>query len=305
MKILVTGATGLVGRALVAALAREGHTVCRLVRPETKPQGDGTGTFDVAWNPKTGELGGAAVGAEAVVNLAGASIAGGPWTEARKKLLRTSRVDTTRSLVNALARMNARPAILVSASAIGFYGDRGDEILTEESAAGRGFLADTSKDWETEALRAQEFHTRVVITRFGIILARHGGALPKIMLPFKFGLGGRVGDGKQWMSWVALEDVVATIRLALNDNKLRGAVNVVAPQPARNAQFAKELARVMHRWAVFPTPALALRLAMGEMAEALLLASQRVAPKVLTNFGYRFAIPDLQSALKKILGSSD
>lgn len=305
MKILVTGATGLVGTALVAALARDGHIVCRLVRPQTKTQGGVPGTFHVAWNPQTGELGGAAVGAEAVVNLAGASIAGGRWTEARKKLLRTSRVDTTRSLVAALGKMNAKPEVLVSASAIGFYGNRGDEILTEESAAGRDFLAGSSKDWEAEALRAQEFRTRVVITRFGIILAKHGGALPPIMLPFKFGLGGRVGNGKQWMSWVALEDVVATIRLALSNSELRGAVNVVAPQPARNAQFAKELARAMHRPAVFPVPAFALRLAMGEMADALLLASQRVAPKVLTNLGYRFANPDLQSALKKILSSSD
>src|SRR2546430_1982415 len=216
MKVLVTGATGLVGTALCAALVHDGHMVCRLVRPATKTAGGSAGAFDVAWNPESGELGGAAVGAEAVVNLGGASIAE-RWTEARKKVLRASRVDATRALVTALAKMNAKPDVLISASAIGIYGgNRGDEILTEQSVPGTDFLADLSKDWEAEALRAQEFKTRVVLTRFGIILARNGGALPKIMMPFKFGLGGPVSDGKQWMSWIALEDVVEVIRLALN-----------------------------------------------------------------------------------------
>src|SRR5216684_3257738 len=176
MKILVTGATGLVGSALVAALARDGHMVCRLVRPGTKTEGGASGTFDVAWNPQTGELGGAAVGAEAVVDLGGASIADGRWTEARKTLLRTSRVDATRALVTALGKMNAKPDVLVSASAIGFYGNRGEELLTEESAPGNDFLASIAKDWEAEALRGEEFRTRVVLARFGIILAKQGGA---------------------------------------------------------------------------------------------------------------------------------
>jgi uncharacterized protein len=166
MKILVTGATGLVGSALVAALARDGHTVCRLIRPGTKSAGRSGGAFDVTWNPETGELGGAAVGAEAVVNLGGASIADRRWTDSRKKLLRTSRVDATRALVTALGKMNAKPDVLLSASAVGFYGSRGDEILTEESAPGNNFLAEISKNWEAEALRAEEFRTRVVLTRF-------------------------------------------------------------------------------------------------------------------------------------------
>jgi hypothetical protein len=300
MTILVTGSTGFVGTALVAALAREGHTVCRLVRSDTKSTRGTVGTFDVPWDPETGTLGGAAVGAEAVVNLGGASIVGGRWTNARKRLLRTSRVDATRSLVTALGKMNAKPAVLVSASAVGFYGNRGDETLTEESAPGNSFLADLAKDWEAEALRAEEFGTRVVLARFGIILATEGGALPEMMQPFKFGVGGRIGDGKQWMSWVTLEEVVAILRLALIKSDLRGPMNIVAPEPARNAEFVKELAQAMHRPAIFPAPAFALRLAMGEMADALLLSSQRVVPQKLTAAGYSFASRNLRDALETI-----
>jgi len=301
MRILITGATGLVGSALVAALAREGHTVFRMVRASTKSPGGRAGTFDVPWDPETGELGGAAVGAEAVVNLGGASIADGRWTDSRKKLLRTSRVDATRALVTALGKMNAKPDVLVSASAVGFYGNRGDEILIEESAPGSDFLGKLARDWEAEALHAEEFGTRVVLTRCGTILASEGGALPKMMLPFKFGVGGRIGDGKQWMSWVALEDVVAVLRLAIIKRELRGPINVVAPEPVRNAEFAKELASVLHRPAIFPAPPFALRMAMGEMADALLLASQRAVPEKLTNCGYSFASRSLKEALQAIL----
>jgi uncharacterized protein len=302
MKILVTGATGLVGTALVDALARDGHTVCRLVRPQTKTEGGTHGAFDVAWNPETGELGGAAVGADAVVNLAGASIADGRWTASRKRLLRTSRVDATHSLVSALGKMNAKPSVLISASAIGFYGNRGDEVLTEASIPGIDFLSDLARDWEAEALRAEAFRTRVVLPRFGIVLAKEGGALPKIMLPFRLGVGGRVATGKQWMSWVALEDVVEILKFALVNRDVRGAVNVVAPEPVTNAEFAKTLARALSRPALFPAPALALKLVLGhEMAEALLLSSQRVLPSTLTRIGYRFAHPQLKAALKIIL----
>src|SRR6266436_7127890 len=300
MKILITGATGLVGTALVAALAREGHTVCRLVRSVTKSTGGTVGAFDVPWNPETGNLGGAAVGAEAVVNLGGASIVDGRWTKARKKLLRTSRVDATRTLVAALGKMNAKPDVLVSASAVGFYGNRGDETLTEDSGPGDDFLGNLAKDWEAEALRAEEFGTRVVLARFGIILASEGGALPEMMLPFKFGIGGRIGDGKQWMSWVALEDVVAILRLALITRGLRGPVNVVSPEPVTNAPFAKELASVLHRPAIFPAPAFALRLAMGEMADAILLSSQRAVPQKLTREGYSFASRNLKDAFETV-----
>jgi uncharacterized protein len=303
MKILVTGATGLVGTALVAALAREGHTVCRLVRSGTKSTGGTVGTFDVPWDPETGSLGSVAVGAEVVVNLGGASIVAGRWTNLRKKLLRSSRVDSTRALVAALKKMNAKPDVLVSASAVGFYGNRGDEILTEESAPANDFLSNLAKDWEAEALRAEQFGTRVVLARFGIILASEGGALPEMMLPFKLGVGGRIGDGKQWMSWVALEDVVAVLRLALIKTELRGPINIAAPEPVRNADFVKELARAMHRPAIFPAPAFALRLAMGEMADALLLSSQRAVPERLTQVGYQFSNPNLALALTTILSA--
>jgi uncharacterized protein len=303
MKILITGATGLVGKALVAALAEDGHTVCRLIRPETKAAGGPPGAFDVSWNPATGDLGGAAVGAEAVVNLGGAPIGEGRWTRARKTLLRSSRVDATRSLVGALEKINAKPAVLVSASAIGYYGDRGDEILAETSAPGSGFLADIAKEWEREALRAEAFGTRVVLARFGVILAVEGGALPKMRLPFRLGLGGRVGSGRQWVSWVTLRDVLGLLKLALADRGLRGPLNVTAPEPVRNADFAAELGRSMRKPAFFPAPAPALRLALGEMADALLLASQRVLPEAAGRAGYRFRDRTLASALESLKGS--
>jgi uncharacterized protein (TIGR01777 family) len=303
VKILVAGATGLVGSALVTALAGDGHMVCRLIRPDTRTDGGAKGAFDIAWNPETGELGGAAVGAEAVINLGGASIADGRWSQARKRSLRSSRVDATRALVTAIGKWNAKPAILINASAIGFYGNRGDETLTEESASGTDFLAETAKDWEAEALRAEAFRTRVVLARFGIILAKHGGALPKMILPFKFGLGGKIGSGKQWMSWIVLEDVVETLGFALVKNELRGPINVVAPNPVTNAEFTKELAMALHRPRLFPAPAFALKLAMGEMADALLLSSQRVVPQKLSEVGFKFANASLSETLSGLLAS--
>jgi uncharacterized protein (TIGR01777 family) len=304
MKILVTGSTGLVGNALVSALAKEGHTVCRLMRPETVVAGGTKDGFNVAWNPATGELGGAAVGADAVVNLAGASIAGGRWTAGRKELLGASRIETTRALVGALAKMNARPSVMVSASAIGIYGNRGDAVLTEESETGTDFLAGLAKEWEAEARKAEALGIRVVLARFGIILAREGGALAKMLLPFKMGVGGKLGSGQQWMSWVTLEDVVGILRMAMEKATLRGAVNVVAPGAVRNAEFTKVLAKALRRPALFPAPAFALRLALGEMADALLLSSQRVTPSRLEQSGYRFLHADLASALKSVLATS-
>jgi uncharacterized protein (TIGR01777 family) len=302
MKILITGSTGLVGTALTQNLQRAGHTVCRLVRPSTSTQTIGTSQgFDVNWNPATGELGGAAVGADAVVNLAGASIADGRWTPQRKQLLRSSRVDTTRALVQALAKMSARPRVLVSASATGYYGNRGDETLTEASQPGNDFLSGIAKEWESEALKAEVLGIRVVRARFGVILSKHGGALPQIMGPFQFGVGGKIGTGKQWMSWITLDDAVAILRLALENANITGALNVVSPQPATNADFTKILAAAMHRPALFPAPAFALRLALGEMADALLLSSQRVLPVQLQKLNYQFTHPDLAAALATIL----
>jgi uncharacterized protein (TIGR01777 family) len=203
--------------------------------------------------------------------------------------------------VNALAKMNARPRVLVSASAIGIYGDRGDELLTEESKTGTDFLSGLAKEWEVEALKAEALGIRVVLARFGIILSREGGALPKMMLPFKFGAGGKLGSGKQWMSWVTMEDVVGILKHAVENSAVRGAVNVVAPGAVRNAEFTKVLAGTMHRPALFPAPAFALRLALGEMADALLLSSQRVAPQKLQQLSYSFLHRELQAALKAVL----
>jgi uncharacterized protein len=309
MKILMTGSTGLIGTALVTALAGDGQTVCRLIRAESAMAGQAPFAeilgkvegFDVAWNPATEELGGAGVGADAVVNLAGASVAGGRWTKERKELLRTSRIETTRALVGALAKMNVRPRVLVSASAIGIYGDRGDEVLTEESKPGTDFLTGLAREWEAEALKAEALGIRVVLARFGIILAQHGGALAKMLPPFKLGVGGKLGSGQQWMSWITLEDVVGIIRLAIENGAIRGAMNVVAPQAVQNTEFTKVLAKTLHRPALFPAPTFALRLALGEMADALLLSSQRVKPQALEKLGYRFLHPELSAALNSVL----
>lgn len=301
MKILVTGSSGLVGKALVEELKRAGNTVVRLVRPGTAGTMRATEGFDVEWNPETGALGGAAVGADAVVNLAGASIADGRWTEARKKLLRGSRVDTTDALVNALARMAIRPRVLVSASATGYYGNRGDEQLTEESSSGDDFLSGIAREWEASAMKAEAIGIRVVRARFGVILAKEGGALPQMVRPFKFGVGGKLGSGEQWMSWVTLADVVRILRLVLEDGAVRGPINVVSPQPARNEELTREIARVLHRPAIFAAPEFALKLALGEMAGPLLLASQRVLPAKLEKMGYKFVHPELGSALEATL----
>ena len=301
MKILITGATGFVGTELCRDLQSAGHTVCRLVRPGTAAeQRRGADGFDVNWNPLTGELGGAAVGADAVVNLAGASIAGGRWTAERKRLLLASRVETTRALVQALSRMAARPRVLVSASGIGYYGSCGDQVLTEESPLGHDFLSRLGQEWEAEAVKAEALGIRVVRARFGVILAKHGGALPRMVRPFLWGVGGKIGSGEQWMSWVTLQDVVAILRFALESGAVRGPINVVSPQPVRNTEFTKVLAKTLHRPALFPAPAFALRLLLGEMADELLLSSQRAIPAQLEKLGYRFLHPDLPGALAAI-----
>lgn len=305
MKVLITGSTGLVGSAVVGVLKNAGHTVCRLIRPSISASAiQSPNGFDVAWDPATGTLGAAAVGAEAVVNVAGASIAEGRWTPKRKQILRSSRVDTTRALVQALSRMASRPHVLVSASAIGYYGDRGEEILHEQSLPGSDFLGDLARDWEAEALKAEALGIRVVCLRFGVVLARQGGALPKMARPFQFGVGGKVGSGRQWMSWIALEDAAAVVQLALETGTVHGPLNVVAPHPVRNSDFTESLAKVLHRPALFPAPAFALRLLFGEMADALLLSSQRVAPAYLKKLGYTYLHPELEPALRMALTKS-
>lgn len=302
MNILMTGATGLVGTALVKALAGEGHTIYRLLRPGKEKPGEAVErVVDVPWNPGDGEIPGAIGSVDAAINLAGASIMSGRWTDKRKAVLRSSRVETTRGLVNAMAKMNPRPRVLVSASAVGYYGNRGDEVLTEKSEVGRGFLAELASEWEAEAISAEALGVRVVRTRFGIILAKEGGALPQMMAPLKFGLGGKLGSGRQWMSWVALVDVVAIIKRALVDDALSGAVNVVAPEAVRNDEFTMLLAKAMHRPAIFAAPAFLLRLAMGEMADEALLASERATPQKLEQVKYQFIHSNPGEALRTLL----
>ena len=300
MRVLITGATGLVGTALAESLKRDGHDVCRLLRKKSDEQETKHGC-DVEWDPKSGTFGSAADNSDAVVNLAGAPIADGRWTDDRKEVLRNSRIATTRGLVAAMEKTSPRPKVLVSASAIGYYGDRGDEILTEASGPRAGFLSRLAEEWEAEALKARSLGSRVVLARFGIILAREGGALPPIMIPFKIGAGGKLGSGTQWMSWIALEDVVRILRFVIEDEAIPGAVNVVAPQPVTNLQFTEILAKAMHRPKLFAAPGFALRTVLGEMADEMLLASQRVVPEALQKNGYQFVHSDLRSALAAIL----
>ena len=300
MKVLISGGSGLVVTALTQALRAEGHTVAHLVRP-----GGDASPGDVRWDPASSFVNlDAMTGTDAVVNLNGASIGGGRWSPPRKKLLRSSRIDSTRVLEDALSRMKQKPRVFVSASAVGYYGDRGDEILTESSSSGSDFLSALARDWEAEAIRAQSLGIRTVITRFGIILSAKGGALPRMLTPFKLGAGGRLGSGKQWMSWVALEDVVGALRAAITSDQLSGPVNLVAPNPVRNSEFTQVLASVLHRPAIFPVPAFALRLALGEMADALLLSSQRVEPERLSANRYAFQFENLEPALHAILAKS-
>jgi uncharacterized protein len=302
MRILVSGSTGFLGTALVETLQGDGHTVARLVRPGTAPtKGAAAPQQTVAWDPVAARFDGAAAeGADALVHLAGASIAERRWSAAQKDLLRTSRIDATRQLIAALARLQRPPRTIVAASAIGYYGNRGDETLTEASAPGNDFLAGLCREWEAETARGADFDARVVSLRFGIILARHGGALPRMAMPFKLGAGGRLGDGRQWMSWLTLQETIGIVQFALATPALSGPVNAVTPNPVRNTEFTSVLAKTLRRPALFPAPAFALRLALGEMADALLLASQKVIPSKLTAAGYRFLQLNLASALAEV-----
>jgi len=302
MRILVSGSTGFLGTALVEAFGKQGHSVARLARPETASKNSAQAQVQaIRWDPIAGEFdASSAEGADALIHLAGASIAGGRWNASRKKLLWTSRIDATRHLMGALSKQQRPPRVIVAASAIGYYGNRGDEILTEESPPGGDFLAGLSREWEAETARGKEFGARVVSLRFGIILAAHGGALPRMVLPFKFGAGGRLGSGRQWMSWLTLAEAIRIVEFALATSTLTGPVNAVTPNPVRNSDFTHILAKALHRPALFPAPAFALRLALGEMADALLLISQRVAPSRLVGAGYGFLHTDLAGALRDI-----
>ena len=300
MKILMSGGSGLIGGALTQALRADGHTVAHLVRP-----GGRAAAGDVRWDPDAASADlPAMAGIDAVVHLSGASIAGKRWNEAYKRELRTSRVATTRVLVDILAHLPQKPRVFVCASAVGYYGNRGDEVLTESSSHGMDFLGLLSRDWEAEASRAAQAGIRTVMLRFGVILSGRGGALPKMLTPFKLGVGGRLGDGRQWMPWVSLGDTLDVTRAVLQDERYSGPVNVVAPNPVRNEEFTRMLSRVLHRPAILPAPAFALRLALGQMAEPLLLSSARVQPARLLQMGYTFRQPDLEPLLREILGDS-
>jgi uncharacterized protein len=295
MKILVSGATGLIGSVLGAACLRDGHEVVQLVRKRDIRNG-------VFWDPEQGVIDAAKLeGFDAVVHLAGESIAAGRWTASRKARILSSRVKGTTLLSSTLAKLQRPPQVLVSASAIGYYGNRGDEVLKEDSAPGADFLAEVCKQWEASTQVAASAGIRVVNIRSGIVLAKQGGALPKMVLPFKLGVGGRIGTGRQYMSWIALEDEVEAILHCIGRAEVRGAVNFVSPSPVTNAEFTKVLGRVLSRPTLFPLPAFAARLVLGEMADALLLSSQRVEPVKLAATGYRFRHTNLEAALRSVL----
>jgi uncharacterized protein (TIGR01777 family) len=298
MNVLISGSTGLVGSELVPYFVTRGNTVTRLVRPQSRVI---TGT--VVWDPEAGRLDPVALeGFDAVVHLAGENVAAGRWNAERKARIRDSRVNGTRLLCEALAKVARPPRVLVSASATGYYGSRGEEVLTEASPPGTGFLAEVCRDWEAATAPAAERGIRVVRLRIGVVLSPRGGALARMLLPFRLGLGGRLGDGRQYLSWVAIEDVTAVIGLVANAEGVSGPVNVVAPGPVTNYEFTKTLGRVLRRPTVMPMPVFGAHLAFGEMADELLLSSQRVEPQALRKAEYAFRFPELEGALRYQLG---
>lgn len=292
--MVVTGASGLLGSALVPALEADGHEVLRLVR--RPPQG----AREVAWDPARGTIdANSLAGVEVAVNLSGATI-GHRWSVARKAEIRGSRVDSTRLLSRTLATLDPRPSALISAGGVGIYGDRGDEILTEESELGEGFLPEVGKAWEEAADPARAAGIRVVHFRQGVVLTRRGGILERLLTPFRLGVGGRVGNGRQWWSWVALDDLVEAYRFALA-GELTGAVNLLSPNPVTNVQFTRALGRALRRPTIFPFPAVAARAVFGEMGEEVLLGSQRALPKRLVDAGFAFRHGELAEALTRAL----
>ncbi len=295
MKILITGASGLIGTALRKSFEEKGYEMLLASRSEAQDD------EHIQWNSDTGfadddleKL----EGLDAVIHLAGEGIAGLRWSDEKKKAIRDSRVHGTRTMIETFEKLKKKPEVFISASAIGFYGDRGDEEMTETSAVGDTFLAETSREWEAESRRAEDLGIRTVILRNGIVLSRDGGALATMMTPFKLGVGGVIGSGKQWMSWVSLDDVVAAVNFALENEKLRGAVNVAAPNAVTNEEFTKTMGEVLYRPTFIPLPEFAVHMLMGEMGDALLLDSTRVVPKRLLDAGFEFKYPDLKDALE-------
>ena len=294
-RILVSGVSGPIGVALVPSLVSGGAQIVRLVRGTAK------NAEQISWEPLAPISAAAVSGFDAVIHLAGESVVG-RWTDAKKKAVRESRVLGTRNLATALAKSDAKPGVLVCASAVGFYGNRGDELLREESPSGRGFLPEVCREWEAASRIAAEAGIRTVNIRIGLVLSPTGGALQKMLPPFKLGLGGRLGPGTQWWSWVHVHDIVGAIYHIIQTESLSGPVNLVAPSPVRNEEFTRALASVLRRPAVFPVPAFAARLALGEMAQELMLSSQRVVPEKLVTSAYSFRFRELRAALEDLLG---
>lgn len=302
-RVILTGGTGLLGRALARRLAASGRDVVLLSRSAAASSSSPAlppGIRLARWDGRSAEgWVDLASGAAAIVNLAGESIAGGRWSRARKSRIVSSRQQAAAGVLAAIARAKQPPRVLVQASAIGFYGDRGDELLPEEAGAGGGFLGETARSWEAASSAAESFGVRRVVARTGIVLAREGGAFPKMALPFRLGAGATLGSGRQWMSWIHLADESAALEFLIDDPRARGAINLAAPAPVTQAAFARALAATLHRPLFARAPAFVLRAVLGEMAE-LVLASQRVVPRRLAELGFRFRFPTVESALAEL-----
>ena len=296
MKIAIAGSSGLVGSALIPILQSDGNQITRLVRSSPKPG-------EIEWHPNQDEVNPQRLeGFETIINLAGENIAGGRWTDEQKRKIRVSRINGTHLLSESIAKMTSKPGAFICASATGIYGDRDDETLDEQSETGGGFLAGVCREWEQATEPASKAGVRVVNLRMGPILAREGGMLSKLLTPFKMGMGGKVGSGKQYISWVALDDAVNAIKLAIDDKSIQGPINIVSPNPVTNEEFTKTLGHVLNRPTALAMPAFAARLAFGEMADEMLLASQKVMPNRLNQAGFQFRYPTLESAMRKYVG---
>jgi hypothetical protein len=297
MKILISGASGLVGTHLIPTLTAKGHEVLKLVRKPPKS------ADEIQWDAEKGftdEEKAKLEAFDAVIHLAGENIAGGSWSQEQKKRLRDSRIIGTRVLVEALKSLKKKPKIFIAASAEGFYGrSTGDTILTEDSPKGEGFMADLCADWEAESSKSEDF-ARVVMLRIGVVLTKDGGAVEKMLTPFKFGVGGVLGSGKQWFPWIAIDDIIGVIHFVL-ENEIGGAINTTSPNPVTNYEFTKTLGKVLNRPTIFPVPEFAIKMMFGEMGENLLLKGCRVVPKRLQELGYEFKFPNLEDAFRHIL----
>ena len=296
MRILICGASGLIGKALTKTLEAKGCELLLAGRKEPQDERETKWTIEDGFaEPKRLE------GLDAVIHLAGESVSALRWTDEKKAAIRSSRVDGTRSVVDALAKLKSRPKVLISGSAVGFYGDRDDEILTESSTSGDNFLAKTCREWEAESRRAEDAGIRTVLLRTGVVLSKDGGALATMLLPFKLGVGGVIGDGKQWMSWISLDDEIRAIEFVLEHEEVRGAVNLVSPNPVTNQEFTTALGEALYRPTFIPLPEFAVSMLLGEMGDELLLSSTRAVPARLEQLGFEWQFPALKPALEHAL----